>query len=209
MPGASPGRIIAVEGVEGAGKSTLMRGLAGSLDERGVRTLSLREPGGTDLGEQIREVLLHGQIDLSPETELFLFMASRAELVRERILPAVDEGTSVLLDRYLLSSVAYQGGAGGLGIEKVIDIGRLAVSGAEPDLTILLDVEPGVGLERLAGGALDRIEGKGLEYHGEVRRAYLEAAAIYPWPVTIVPAAGTPEEVLEKTWEAVYALFPD
>ena len=207
MPGTTPGRVLAVEGVEGAGKSTLLRGLASRLEEERIPVLSFREPGGTDLGERVREILLHGHSDLSAETELFLFMSSRSQLVRERILPAVAGGTTVVLDRYLLSSVAYQGGAGGLGIQTVVDIGRIAVKGAEPDLSIILDLESEEGLSRLSGGSLDRIESKGLDYHRKVRRAYIDAAALYPWPVTVIPAAQAPGKVLDDAWEAVRALF--
>ena len=119
--------IIAVEGVEGAGKSTLIRTLSRRLEDRAGPPVVLREPGGSALGEEIRNILLHSEYEIPAETEVFLFMASRAQLVREKIIPAVRAGRTVLLDRFLLSSVAYQGGAGGIGIENVIEMGRLAI----------------------------------------------------------------------------------
>lgn len=199
--------LIAVEGVEGAGKSTLVRALASRLEDSGRNVLVLREPGGTALGEEIRNVLLHSEYTIPAETEVFLFMASRAQLVREKILPALKSGRTVLLDRFLLSSVAYQGGAGGIGIAEVIEMGRLAIQGAEPALTLLLDIDPKESLGRLETHKFDRIESKNFQYHKDVRAAYREAAELYPWPIKVVDAARPVEEVQEEAWRAVDALF--
>jgi len=199
--------VIAVEGVEGAGKSTLVRALALKVRRRGREVEVLREPGGTPLGEEIRRLLLETEYELSAEAELFLFMASRAQLVREKILPALAAGRVVLLDRYLLSSVAYQGGAGGLGTDTVLAMGRLAVKGAEPDLTLLLDIDPKESLGRLETHRFDRIEKRHFGYHRDVRRAYLLAAETYPWPVRVLDAARPPEEVLRDAWSEVDALL--
>lgn len=212
------GRVLAVEGGEGAGKSTLAGAIAERLDDGGAPVLVLREPGGTGLGESIRNLLLHPDLpaesapvptDMPAATELFLFMASRAQLVREKILPAIAAGRSVLLDRYLLSSVAYQGGAGGIGIEAVIQVGRIAIEGAEPDLTLVLDIDPRESLGRLETRKFDRIERKSLEYHTAVRKAFIEAAGVYPWPVQVLDAARPFQQVLEEAWSAVHALFGD
>ena len=201
------GRLIAVEGVEGAGKTTLAAAIAGHLEEKGLRVSVFREPGGTALGESIRRILLHSEMDIPARTEVFLFMASRAQLVVEKIIPALSAGRTVVLDRYLLSSVAYQGGAGDLGIEGVIEIGRLAIEGAAPDLTLLLDIDPRQGLGRLSTRRFDRIEKKGLSYHEKVRRSFLDAARIYPWPVVVIDAARPMAQVHEEARRAVDALF--
>ena len=171
-----PGVFIVLEGPDGGGKTSVMEALVGHLDGRGVSSVIVREPGGTVAGEKIREMLLDPDVELSAETELFLYMAARSELVRRVVRPALADGAVVLSERWLYSSVVYQGVAGRLGVETVEEISRLAVGDVAPDLVLVLTVDAETGLKRL-GSALDRMESKGLAYHRKVAAAYRDLAA--------------------------------
>ncbi|HHN45878.1 MAG TPA: dTMP kinase [Planctomycetes bacterium] len=199
------GLIIAVEGVEGAGKSTLAEAIARRVEEQGHPAVLLRDPGGTALGEKIRAILLKGEDPRSPVAEAFLFMAARRQLVDERILPAVEAGETVVLDRFLLSSLAYQGVAGGVGMDAVLEMGRIAVGDAAPDITILLDLPIEEGFRRISAGrsGTDKIEGRGAEYHKAVREGFLLSRRRYPWPVATIDAARPFKEVLAAALEAL------
>lgn len=164
------GRFIVLEGPDRAGKSSQALRLARVLAKR--RPLLVREPGGTDVGERIREILL--KRDMCPESEVLLYMASRAQLVREKILPALRDGRWVVCDRFLYSSVAYQGAAG-IPRRTIWDVGRLAIDGAQPDLVIFLDVDPETAFGR-GSKRRDRIEKRSLTYHKRVRAGFLTAA---------------------------------
>ena len=203
------GIFLSLEGVEGAGKSTLADTLETRLRERGHDVLRCREPGGTSLGEAVRAVVLdpaHG--DVSPWAELFLMLAARAQIVHELIEPALAAGRTVLCDRFLDASTAYQGAGRGLGIERVDELNRLATRGRVPDLTLLLDLDPADGRTRQKG-APDRMEGAALEFHRDVRRGYLRVAEREPGRFVVLDAASPADEVARRAWEAVTARLLD
>lgn len=181
-----PGLFITFEGVEGSGKSTQVEALARRLTERGLSVSITREPGGTPVGEEVRRILLDlGHAGMLPLTELFLYLASRAEHTARVVVPRLEAGDVVISDRYADASVAYQGGGRELGASFVEPLNRAATAGVKPDVTFLLDFDPEEGLARLAaarGGeaARDRIEREELAFHRRVRGAYLEAARREP-----------------------------
>jgi dTMP kinase len=201
-----PGRLIAFEGVEGSGKSTQLELLRRLLDGRGREVVVTREPGGTPAGERVRALLLDPQVELHPRAEALLFAAARAELVETVIRPALERGAVVLCDRYLDSSLAYQGGARGLGLGPVTDVNRFATGGLLPDLVVLLDLDPAAGLRRRAG-ELDRIEAQDLAFHRRVRQAFCDLAATDPGRFAVVDAAAPLPEVAAQVQAAVLALL--
>jgi dTMP kinase len=187
------------EGVDGCGKSTQAALFANYLRTASASdVVEVREPGGTVLGERIRALVLDpGLGDIGPLSELFLFMAARAALVREVIRPALESGASVVADRFLWSSVVYQGLVGGVGVDPVLSLGRLATDGIEPDLVFVFDVDVEIAVERARRGRspADRIEARGVEYARRVRDAYLEIARRFPERFVVVDARGAPEDV--------------
>lgn len=203
------GRFISLEGGEGAGKSTLLAGLQAHLLQRGVRLLQVREPGGTSLGEVIRSIVLDpAHASISAESELLLMFASRAQLVRERILPALDEGQWVLCDRYVDASYAYQGGGRGQPVERIAELERWACAGVKPDLTLLLDLPVSTGRARAAGrGAADRIETEADAFFERVRRVYRERAQAEPGRFRVIDASLPPDQVLQAAVTAIEPLF--
>jgi dTMP kinase len=165
---------ITLDGIDGGGKSTQLSLLADHLTGLGHRVTKLRDPGGTRLGEAVRDILLHRQeIPLAVRAEMLLYMASRAQLVSEAIVPALDRGEIVVCDRYLLANVVYQGCAGGLEVDILWQVGRVATGGLEPDVTLLLDLPADVARQRLSGTA-DRLESRPLEYFQRVRQGFLD-----------------------------------
>ncbi len=197
------GLFVAFEGVEGAGKGTQIRLAQEWLEEQGADVLVTREPGGTEVGEQLRKVLLgHETGHLEPKTEALLFAASRAQLVMTVIRPALAEGKVVIADRYIDSSVAYQGWARGLGEQDVLTLNVWATQGLFPDLVILLHLEPEAGLLRSLDEP-DRIEMEGGDFHAKVADAYLRIAEEHPERFVVVDADGPPEQVHEKVVEAL------
>lgn len=169
------GLFITFEGPEGSGKSTHSKLLCDYLREKGYKVLHTREPGGTVIGEKLRKILLDPQNkDMSDTCELFLYLANRAQIVREVILPALKKGAIVVCDRFLDATAAYQGYGSGLALKLIRYIGRLAIGGIKPDLTILLDIDTLEGLKR--SKRHDRIENKTLSYHRRVRKGYLTLA---------------------------------
>jgi dTMP kinase len=191
---------VSLEGVDGSGKSTQTRLLAEAL---GPGTVAIREPGGTDAAERIRELLADPAVALEPLAELMLFCAARADLTERVIRPALEAGRDVVSDRFSDSSVAYQGAARGLGVGEVISLCDTATDGLWPDLTVLLRVDPEIGLGRSAGD--DRFEAEGLELQRAVATAYEEIAQIAADRVVVVDATGSVEEVHERVMEAVEA----
>lgn len=170
-------RYVGFEGVEGAGKSTVVREVAQRLEASGHDVVTVREPGGTPVGEEIRRLLLHSDA-LSDWTEAALFAAARAELVRRVVAPALERGAFVLSDRTYYSSLAYQGGARGLGIEDVRSLNERVLGGVLPDLVVVLDVDPALGFSRETDR--DRIGSEGLEFQRSVAAAYASVAAADP-----------------------------
>jgi dTMP kinase len=189
---------VSLEGVDGSGKSTQAELLAEAL---GPETLRIREPGGTSAAERIRELLADPGLDIDPFAELLLFSAARADLVSRVIRPAVEEGRDVVADRFADSSVAYQGGARGLGTSHVLSLTDTVIDGLWPDLTILLRVDPEVGLDRADGE--DRFEAEGIELQRAVAEAYEEIAIIASDRVVAIDATGSVEEVHERVMEVV------
>lgn len=189
---------VSLEGIDGSGKSTQARLLAEAL---GPETVLVREPGGTEAAERVRELLADPALELDPLAELLLFCAARADLVSRVIAPALEAGRDVVCDRYSDSSVAYQGAARGLGAGQVITLTDIATDGLWPDLTLLLRVDPELGLGRAGGG--DRFESAGLELQRAVAEAYEEIAQIAADRVVAVDGAGAIEEVHERVMEAV------
>ena len=189
---------VSLEGVDGSGKSTQARLLAEAL---GPETVSIREPGGTSAAERIRELLADHSLEIDPFAELLLFSAARADLLARVVRPALDEGKMVVADRFADSSVAYQGGARGLGTSHVLSLTDTVIDGLWPDLTILLRVDPEVGLGRAESG--DRFEAEGLELQRAVAEAYEEIAIIASDRVVVLDAAGTVEEVHERVMAVV------
>ncbi|MGH3043687.1 MAG: dTMP kinase [Gaiellaceae bacterium] len=186
---------VTFEGVDGSGKSTQARLLAERLRSAGREVVLTREPGGTELGEQVRGMLLHGE-RIAPWAEAALFAAARAQLVDEVIRPALARGADVVSDRYLDSSLAYQGLARGLGVERVLELNLLATSGLLPDRTFLIVVPPDEAAAR-QNGEPDRIEREGLEFAAEVDRAYRELARIFAQRVVVVDGTQKPEDIAE------------
>jgi dTMP kinase len=205
----SRGRFITLEGGEGAGKSTLLKGLHDHLLQRGVTLLQVREPGGTALGEAIRSIVLDpSHPDISAESELLLMFAARAQLVRERILPALTAGQWVLCDRYVDASYAYQGAGRGQPQERIAELERWACAGLKADLTLLLDLPVSTGRARAAGrGAADRIETEADAFFERVRQAYRERAEAEPQRFHVIDASQSPDSVLQTAIAAVDHVF--
>jgi len=203
------GTFISFEGSEGSGKSTQIERLVRRLEQHGRQTLVLREPGGTPIGEEIRHLLLHHTSNgaMAAETELLLFAASRAQLVRERIDPALAAGKVVVCDRFLDSTTVYQGAARRLAIESVHAINQFAVGGRRPDLTLLLDVPVEVSVVRLAqraGGQRDRIEREDAAFFIRVRDGYLALARTEPKRFAVFDSTGPVDKIAEDIWRAVH-----
>lgn len=189
---------VTVEGLDGAGKSTLVAGLAAARPEFVV----LREPGGVELAERLREVVKDPSLDCSPRAEALIFAAARAQLVDEKLRPLLDGGTDVLLDRYVDSSLAYQGGGRGLGVQEVAQLNLFAVAGLRPDRTLLLHVPPEIGLARVHG-AVDRLEASGLEFFERVAATYDQLAAREPDRWVVLDATQPAEAVLSAALSAL------
>ena len=189
---------ISLEGVDGSGKSTQARLLVEALGEE---AMAIREPGGTDAAERIRDLLADPGVELEPLAELMLFLAARADLTERVIRPALEAGRTVVSDRFSDSSVAYQGAARGLGVGEVIGLCDTATDGLWPDLTLLLEVDPETGLGRAEGE--DRFESEGLNLQRAVAEAYDEIAVIASDRVVRIDAGGGVDEVHERVMEAV------
>ncbi len=197
---------ISFEGGDGAGKSTLMKGLHEWFLSRGLSVLQTRAPGGTPFGENIRNLLLHGDA-LDSRTELFLFLADRSYQVNQVIRPALKEGRIVLVDRFNDSTVAYQGGARALDLDFVRSLCLFATENLQPDLTFYLDIDPLIGLERAASASnsKDRIESESVTFHQKIRSSFCEMAEKEPERVIKLDATLSPEILLQQTIDILHA----
>jgi dTMP kinase len=209
-------QFISLEGGEAVGKSTQIELLSKRLTELGHKTIVTREPGGTPLGESIRHLLKHAPEGrgMTPYTELLLFLASRAELVRKVIMPALDQGVWVLCDRFLDSTTVYQGTARRLPTEIVERVNAFAVGPYLPGLTLVLDLDPETARRRQtrrarpAGeGIFDRMEAEPTDFFERVRQGYLDVAKAHPTRVKIISAVGTIDETAQAVWKEVAAVF--
>jgi dTMP kinase len=194
--------LITIEGVDGAGKTTLVAGLSAALEERGP-VVVLREPGGVEVSERIRELLKDPSLSIDPRAEALLYAAARAQLVAEQLRPLLDAGTTVLLDRFVDSSLAYQGAARGLGVEEIRALNDFGTGGLTPDRTLLLRIDPERGLARISGRPADRLEQEDLSFFAAIAQAYDALAAAEPERIAVIDAAQSPEAVLADALAAL------
>ena len=204
------GCFISLEGGEGAGKSTQVRALTQALQKRGLDVLMTREPGGSEGAEKIRELLLGGSEDRwTARSEALLFAAARADHFERTVAPALNAGRWVVCDRFVDSSLAYQGGAGGLGIEVVRELNSFAIGGHFPDRTLILVLDEGGERARARDSeGSDRIGGRAADYHHRVEMAFRMIAAEEPERVRLVDASGSPDEVTGRLLDALGDLLP-
>ena len=198
---------ITLEGPEGSGKTTAVEFAVKALEEKGYKIVRTREPGGTPIAEQIRDVILDkANTNMDPRTEALLYAASRRQHLVEKVWPALKEGKIVICDRYLDSSLAYQGGARGLGIENILNVNMFATENTFPDITLLFDITPEEGLKRISANAnreVNRLDLEKLDFHHKVRNTFLELAKRYPERYVIIDASKSREEVAKATLEAI------
>ncbi|NQT74968.1 MAG: dTMP kinase [Candidatus Omnitrophica bacterium] len=203
---AKKGKFITFEGPEGSGKSTHSRLLCDFLRRKGFKVLHTREPGGTKVSEKIRKVLLDPKNkDMGVVSEMLLYMAARAQIVEERILPALKKGKIVVCDRFADATLVYQGYAGGLDVKIIKDTGRLVTKGLSPSITFLLDIDAKKGILR-SGRVRDRMERKALSYHKKVRKGYLTIARKEPRRIKVLSATGAIEETQKEIREITLKL---
>jgi len=197
---------LSIDGIDGCGKSTQVGRLCRWLAARGREVVACRDPGSTALGEAIRELLLERHdLDIRGRAEMLLYMAARAQMVDEVIQPALAEGKTVVSDRYLLANVVYQGHGGGLDVETLWQVGRVATGGRMPELTVVLDLPVEQAATRL-GQSLDRMERRGIEFQRRVREGFLVEARRHAERIVVVDARGTPDEVEAAVRAAVERL---
>ena len=198
---------ITLEGPEGSGKTTAVEAAVKKLEEMGYQIVRTREPGGTPIAEQIRNVILDkGNTAMDGRTEALLYAASRRQHLVEKVWPALKEGKIVICDRYLDSSLAYQGGARGLGVEEVLNINLFATENTWPDLTLLFDIKPEIGLSRINANAnreVNRLDLEKVEFHNKVRESFLALAKRFPDRYVIIDASLSRDEVAKATMEAI------
>lgn len=202
------GRFVVFDGPDGSGKSTQFRRMAALAETAGIRVCEVREPGGTEIGEQVRKILLDPQNkeEIDVRAEMLLFMASRAQLVAQRIKPALESGCFVLADRFISSTLAYQGTAGGLSKEEILAAGRIALRDCWPDLVVIFDVDEQTATSRLSP-LLDRMELKGTAFHRRVRQGYKDQAASDPQHYLVIDATPAPDTVFERLIDGLRARF--
>lgn len=206
------GKFITFEGIDGCGKSTQARLLLESLRARGIPCELYREPGGTPLGEAVRALLLGksaegpGHVEFGRTTELLLFSAARAEIVRQVIRPALEAGTTIILDRFIDSTIAYQGYARRIDLSTVASLNRVSTDGLMPDVTFLLDVSPETGYARI-GGNHDRMEAEGLEFMRKVREGYLETQRRDPERIMLLDGNRSVAELSHEIQRSITSLF--
>ncbi len=208
-PNVALGKLITIEGLDGAGKSTLAQALAAALAQRGARVELLREPGGVEVSERIRALVKDPALAVAPRTEALLYAAARAQLVEERLQPLLGDGVLVLLDRFVDSSLAYQGAGRSLGVEQVRAINLFATGPVAADRTLLLRIAPADGRARQHERALapDRLEREGEQFFATIAAAYDRLAAAEPGRFRVIDATRAPQEVLEDALAAVEDLL--
>ncbi len=198
---------ITLEGPEGSGKTTAVEAAVKALQDKGYQIVRTREPGGTPISEEIRNVILDKKnTAMDPRTEALLYAASRRQHLVEKVWPALKEGKIVICDRYLDSSLAYQGGARGLGVDNVLNINLFATENTWPDLTLLFDIKPEEGLKRIASNSsreVNRLDLEKIEFHNKVRETFLMLAKRYPDRFVIIDASKSREEVAKATLDAI------
>ena len=198
------GKFITFEGIDGSGKTTQINRLEEKLSQKGISTLILREPGGTKLSEKIREILLDREnINLSPSVESLLFVAARAQLMAEKIKPSLERNQFVICDRYSDSTVAYQGYGRGLNVEYLEELNKFATDSIQPDITIILDVDPEKAAIRMASDVPDRLESTGINFFLRVREGYYEIARRYPQRCVIIDSSKSESAVFELVLKEV------
>lgn len=191
---AKKGLFITFEGIDGCGKSSQIALVAEYLKSQGIEYIQTRDPGGTALGSKIREILLNYDGDIASMCELFLYLADRAQHIEEKILPALNEGKVVLCDRYVDSTVAYQGYARGLDKDEIFKLNDIVAKGLMPDLTFVFDINPDVACQRL-GEKKDRLESECSEFHAKVREGFLDLARRFPQRIHVMDASQSIEKI--------------
>ena len=198
---------ITIEGPEGSGKTTAVNTAVEQLEKMGYQIVRTREPGGTPIAEQIRNIILDkDNTAMDERTEALLYAASRRQHLVEKVWPALKEGKIVICDRYLDSSLAYQGGARNLGVDNILQVNSFATEGTFPDLTLLFDIDPELGLARIAANSdreVNRLDLEKIEFHKKVRNTFLELAKRYPERFVVIDASQSREEVARKTLEVM------
>lgn len=201
---------ISFEGGEGSGKTTIIKQLKIDLEKQGFKVLQTREPGGSEIAEGIRQIILNiANVKMDPRTEALLYAASRRQHLVEVILPALQNGNIVLCDRFVDSSLAYQGYARGLGINQIYELNRFAIEDLLPGLTIYLDLDPEIGLRRIKDNnrACNRLDLESLEFHKKVREGYLLIAKKYPTRIKVVDGSLSKEKLYEEVKKIVLDYF--
>ena len=201
------GKFITIDGVEGAGKSTQIDFIYNLLKSKGIKLILTREPGGTDLGEKIRELLLGNDIDsMHSDTELLLMFADRNEHIQTKVIPALESGHWVLSDRFTDSSYAYQGGGRGLDVKRIAELEKWVLQGFVPDLTFLLDVDIELGMRRIKSrGMKDRIEQETMDFFARVRDSYIKRSQMFPDRIKLIDATKS----IENTSQQIKSILLD
>lgn len=213
MNASRRGLFITIEGGEGSGKTSIMEELGRTLEERGIPYMATREPGGITIAERIREIILNpDHTEMDGRTEALLYAAARRQHLAEKVEPALAQGITVLCDRFIDSSLAYQGHARGLGMDEVLAINLFATEGRFPDITFYMDVEPEIGLARIAAGQgreVNRLDLEGIDFHRKVREGYQMLVKMYPERIRTVDASGSREEVAARMKRQLAAALED
>lgn len=198
---------VTIEGPEGSGKSSVTKEVVKLLEQEGQQVVLTREPGGTPIAEQIREVILNKEnTKMDPVTEALLYAAARRQHLVEKVWPLSKEGKIIISDRFLDSSLAYQGGARGLGIDYILEINQFATEGYYPDLTLLFDLDPRIGLARIAankGREVNRLDLEKIDFHDSVRQTFLSLAKRFPERFVVLDASKPFNEVVQDAYHAI------
>ena len=202
------GLFITFEGADGSGKSTQINKIFDLLSKKGIECILTREPGGTDLGNKLRDILLNYDAPVASTCETFLYLADRAQNVETKVKPAIEAGRVVLCDRHIDSTVAYQGFARGLDIEQLINLNKFATGGLLPDLTIVFDIETEIAIQRV-GSNKDRLESEGYEIHKKLRYGYLDLAQRFPDRIKIINSNNDVQTVFNDTLKILKMYLPE